>query len=436
MAWILAIPIAIRLAVLFVVGAVVGGQINRAIYGLVFPVARRFSPWLDPAPRAPKRNWFDRVPILGWLGLRREIKIHGPGFWVRPMLIELGCAIGFAWLYLWEIRGGLVPTVPGVRAGDMAMLHVHYLLHVVLLSLMAAATFIDFDEKIIPDAITVPGTLFALSLAALFPVSRLPVMVSINPLQPKVIDHLQVTSMAEWPDWFDQLTGLYCGLACLLAWCLALLPKTLSWRLGPVKGVRFLVASILRPPRKSRGKIELPKRKPYFETLLLSVIAGTGSAGVVATWFWGNDHWQSLFSSLIGLAFGGGLIWAVRIVGGTALGKEAMGFGDVTLLAMIGAFLGWQAALMIFFLAPFTAVFIALIQFLVTRRSDIAFGPYLCASTLILILFWHKVWNGWADLMFRGLGMLIPAMVGVCLILMGIMLFGWQFLRDRLLADD
>ena len=74
-----------------------------------------------------------------------------------------------------------------------------------------------------------------------------------------------------------------------------------------------------------------------------------------------------------------------------------MGFGDVTLMAMIGAFLGWQAAFLIFFLAPFTALLIAAAQRILTGQRHIAFGPYLCLATLIVVLGWNAVWTEWAE---------------------------------------
>src|SRR6185295_3432257 len=55
-------------------------------------------------------------------------------------------------------------------------------------------------------------------------------------------------------------------------------------------------------------------------------------------WQGGGMLWPGILHSLCGLAIGGCIVWAVRISGTLALKKEAMGFGDVTLLAMIGAF--------------------------------------------------------------------------------------------------
>ena len=150
------------------------------------------------------------------------------------------------------------------------------------------------------------------------------------------------------------------------------------------------------------------------------------SVVVVVAWLIGGARWESLLSAIVGMCFGGGLIWLVRIVGGQALRVEAMGFGDVTLMAMIGAFLGWQAAFLIFFLAPFTAVLIAAAQRILTGERHIAFGPYLCLAALIVIVGWNAIWTQWANPMFS-LGWFIPILFVCCLVLMGGLLWLWRF---------
>jgi prepilin signal peptidase PulO-like enzyme (type II secretory pathway) len=117
------------------------------------------------------------------------------------------------------------------------------------------------------------------------------------------------------------------------------------------------------------------------------------------------------------MAFGGALIWGVRIVGYLGLRKEAMGFGDVILMAMFGAYLGWQSTIIIFFLAPLTAVVIALAEYLLTGRKDIAFGPYLCAGALLLILNFTYIWENWGAPV-AGMGWFVPALMGCGLIVM------------------
>ena len=92
-----AIPFPCRLVVLVVAGACAGSLANWAIYRLGFR-ARPISPLSPPDPKAPRRRPFDRVPILGWLSLRRESELHGRGFWIRPMLVEVVMAAGLAWL--------------------------------------------------------------------------------------------------------------------------------------------------------------------------------------------------------------------------------------------------------------------------------------------------------------------------------------------------
>ena len=121
------------------------------------------------------------------------------------------------------------------------------------------------------------------------------------------------------------------------------------------------------------------------------------------------------------------MVWAVRLVASRALLKEAMGFGDVTLMAMIGAFMGWQPSLLIFFLAPFAGAIIAVVQYLLVKEAEIAYGPFLCVATLFVLLRWPQLWERWGPL-FQ-LGWLIPVILGVCLVLMGLMLLSWRWIR-------
>ena len=134
-------------------------------------VCAELGPWSPPPVDAPRRRVLDRVPVLGWWSLARESPWHGTGYWIRPLLIELATGMGFAVLYWGEVEpgAGSRPALPGVAPPAMTTLHAQCLSHLILVSLMIVATFIDFDEQTIPDEITVTGTVVGLVLAALLP---------------------------------------------------------------------------------------------------------------------------------------------------------------------------------------------------------------------------------------------------------------------------
>ncbi len=399
----------ITLLLLAVAGAFVAGQLNRGIYRLAWH-KRQLSPWSAPPAGYPRRDGWDRLPIFGWWWLRREAQAHGPGFWIRPALIEVVFAVGLPGLYWWELNRFLLPI--GALPVTDAQLHAQFLSHACLCALMTVATFIDIDEKTIPDEITVPGTLLGVVLAGCLPASLLLVWRPGAP--PLATEPLWLTSPGPWDPTLSQLRGLGLAWACLAAWWFALLPKTLWYRGGLVKFGRYLVFSILR----------------HRLTPWLTLLALTAAVAIWGCWRMGGPTWQAVLTAWVGVAVGGGTVWLVRVVGSLALGQEAMGFGDVTLMGMIGAFLGWQASLIIFFLAPFTGVLIAVSQWLLTGRKEIAYGPFLCLSSLIVLLTWPAVWQRWGFPLFV-LGWFVPIVLGTSLLLLGLLLLVIHQFRHR-----
>lgn len=106
-----------------------------------------------------------------------------------------------------------------------------------------------------------------------------------------------------------------------------------------------------------------------------------------------SSRLSSLLASFLG-AFAGGLsIYLMGVFGKMAFKKEAMGGGDVKLMAMIGAFLGWREVLVVFFMAPFFGGIAGLILKLKDGRDIIPYGPYLSLAALVTIFFGNRILN-------------------------------------------
>ena len=99
----------------------------------------------------------------------------------------------------------------------------------------------------------------------------------------------------------------------------------------------------------------------------------------------------SLASSLSGIIVGGGMLMALAVFGKMAFKKEAMGGGDIKLIAMIGAFMGWQFALLTIFLSAVIGSIIGFIMKLKTSSSYIPYGPYLALGALISVFFGEEI---------------------------------------------
>ena len=100
--------------------------------------------------------------------------------------------------------------------------------------------------------------------------------------------------------------------------------------------------------------------------------------------------WQGLGMSVVGLALGFGLLFAVSVLGAKVFKKEAMGFGDVKLLGAIGAFLGWEAVLFTLFVSSLLGSVIGLLLIALRgakMQSRIPFGPYLAMAAVLWLFY-------------------------------------------------
>jgi len=322
------------------------------------------------------------------------------------MVLEVLTGLGLAWLYWWEIdQLALVPVVGRMGLDvDSAMpgLHVVFLVHAVFMAAMLTASMIDVDEKTIPDAITVPGTWLGLLAATVCGGMMLPDVVRNGSMQ-----WMHIASPSEWPDklsWFCGGKSLAVALACWWLWSVSLMYRTWYARHGWRRALQLSIARLVREP----------------STYWLLAMGTIGSGLLLGVWLLGGASWQGLLSALVGMATTGGIVWIVRNVGSAVLGREAMGFGDVTLMAMIGAILGWQAGLIVFFLAPFVGLVVGMLQVIVIRSGEIAYGPFLCMAAAFAVVRWADVWDrAWP--VFE-IVWLVPAAIAVCMVLLGVLL--------------
>ncbi|MBD3672130.1 MAG: prepilin peptidase [Planctomycetaceae bacterium] len=104
-------------------------------------------------------------------------------------------------------------------------------------------------------------------------------------------------------------------------------------------------------------------------------------------------HFHGLAVGLAGMFAGAGITWLVRAVSSKLLGQETMGSGDVTLMAVIGSFLGWQPVLFVFALAPLTGVAISLISRMLGGKSYVPYGPFLALASYIVLCAWAPLWT-------------------------------------------
>lgn len=160
----------------------------------------------------------------------------------------------------------------------------------------------------------------------------------------------------------------------------------------------YVVHMVLAAALVASGVIDLERKEIY-----TSVTNFALGAAVVGSFIWpqvqrvgsydgqvpdwtGWEPADAVLLALVGAAVGAGLIWVTRTLGTLAFRKEAMGVGDIYLMAAVGGALGWEAAVLVFLVAPFMGLVYGIWHLAARNDSEVPYGPFLGLAAGVVML--------------------------------------------------
>jgi leader peptidase (prepilin peptidase) / N-methyltransferase len=336
----------------FALGAAIGSFLNVCIYRLPRDLSVN-HPRRSFCPACQKEiPWYHNIPLLSWLWLRGHCAQCGAKISFRYFGVELLTALLF--LAVWKT---FVP-----------LLVIPYWIFV---SLLIVATFVDFEHFIIPDQITIGGTIAGLLASFIVPV-------------------LMQTDRR----WLA--LGLSLGSAALGYALLWLVLEAGKLAFGK-KRIRLAHPTAFSWTRQGEDAdfVVGQERGPWSEhfsrendLLLLhceeAAIDARQFGPVLLRCTYNQITIDSETLSLDEIDRISGVVRELQIP------REAMGRGDLKFLAAIGAFLGWRAVLFSVFAGSLLGSLIGLTTMALGHRAwsnKLPFGPYLAVGALTWLFF-------------------------------------------------
>ncbi len=318
------VPDAFILVVAVLVGLMVGSFLNVVIYRM----PRNCLSIVRPRSHCPSCQtpiaWYDNLPLFSWALLNGKCRHCKGAISMRYPLVEATTGLLF-FLIVWlnVVRPELVHE-PYAWLTALAQL--------VFVCLLVVGGLIDLDLTVIPDRITLGGTVVILAFAAA------------NPWHGGVYvpqeDRIEVQSMVVGPDQ------------------------------PPLE---------LRVPVEYQGKFaRVAEQAP-----------GTALHEHVE-----SEHLRSFLGALFGALIAGGAMLVLRTLATGVLLKKAlrygqgaaMGLGDVKLMMLFGAMLGWPGALLSIFGGAALGILVTVPMMMKKGQHLFPFGPFLAASAIVLLL--------------------------------------------------
>ncbi|ANE44563.1 prepilin peptidase [Deinococcus puniceus] len=319
----------------------------------------------------------DLVPVASWLALGGKCRYCRAPIKRRYPVVELLTGLGYG------VIAALFPlAVYGV--GTLGLM--------VLFTLLLVASAIDLDTYTIPDELTLPGVALGLVFAffgaraagAEYNLPNLPeavngallgagLLVSIDLLASWVLRRFKERQYPDFPIGYQQI-----GLALAAG----------AW-LGPWwgAGVGLLAVGINLAARRVVRIPELLTIGGFLVSVMLGS-AGYGMGLILMV--------QGALAAAGAVSLVAGLYWWIQFLrtakadapaeDDAPYDPSAMGFGDVKLAAVIGAFLGWERLLVAVVVAVFAGALFGVVQLALKSENRVKFGPYLALGAVVALI--------------------------------------------------
>ena len=316
-------------------GACVGSFLNVVIWRLPRGESIVFPGSHCPSCGRPIR-WYDNIPLISWVLLRGKCRHCSVRISPRYLLIEALTALLvaglFAWYYLMDMRQGvglfddtwlMYLSHASLACGLLvcAVIDIkHWIVPLgvcwfVSLVGIAAATIQPFGDTLMPP---VPPTVGAMSVAAIVGLAISLLLLHRGILRPSFIDADDKVQVAEVASSDGQSQKRIVGVAATRA-------HGINPRAEILHEVLYLAPAIVLAVAVGL----LAEHVPSFGQWLAGLTDPAQSSRIA-------PHVAGFQAALTGYLVGGLWIWGMRILGTLGFGKEAMGLGDVHLLAAIG----------------------------------------------------------------------------------------------------
>lgn len=367
---------------LFAFGACVGSFLNVVVYRIPAGLSV-----VTPPSRCPtcggRLTWRENLPVIGWLMLRGSCRFCRQPISIQYPLIESAVGLIFVALYLlfyiapndsW--LGSWV--LPWWKAQGFAWSWPLFVALLVMVAGLFAATIVDARHYIIPGEIT-----WTIAGAGLLGAIGQPFM----PISGRA-------RMLAAP--YELVSPTTTGVA--IGGAIGLVAATILLRMGVIP---LSYADFDEHVKEDDDLSSYPfaRRETLKELLFLApTILGAIIGGWIASAF-GEPTvagptltvLSSASTALFGFLIGGAILWAVRVFGTFGFGKEAMGLGDVHLVAAVGAVLGWKGASWTFVIAlpvalGYSLIALCLRPIIRLPVRELPLGPHLAVAAVVALL--------------------------------------------------